>query len=96
MQVRADKGEGATFVAALDHAATRACVELERAFLAEVGGGCGSPVAAYARPQAGGWLFEGFFAADGASTGRRATGLLSDVSRAEAFIRDMAKSARGR
>lgn len=96
LQVRADKGEGARLVAALDHAATRACVELERAFLAEVGGGCGSPVAAYARPQAGGWLFEGFYAHEGEAAGRRATGSLSDASRAESFIRDMAAQARGR
>jgi hydroxymethylbilane synthase len=34
---------------AIDHAESRACVEAERAFLATFGGGCQSPVAAWAR-----------------------------------------------
>lgn len=96
LQVRADQGEAARLVAALDHAQTRACVELERAFLAAVGGGCGAPVAAYARPEAGGLLFAGYFAAEGESAGRRVAGLLGDGARAEAFARDMAAQARGR
>ncbi len=96
LQVRAGKDEAAKLVSALDHAATRECVELERAFLAAVGGGCGSPVAGYARRQAGGVLFEGFYAHDGESAGRRATGLLAHPDRAESFIRDLAAQARGR
>lgn len=96
LQAREGPGDGARLCAALDHAATRACVELERAFLAGVGGGCGAPVAAYARPQAGGLLFEGFYAAEGESAGRRVSGLLAGAARAEPFARDMAKSARER
>ena len=38
----------AEICARLDHAATRHCVTAERAFLAGMGGGCQSPVAAYA------------------------------------------------
>lgn len=96
LQTRADKGEAERLVAAMDHAPTRECVELERAFLAGVGGGCGAPVAAYARREAGGLLFEGYFAVEGESRGRRVTGLLSDASRAEPFARDMAAQARSR
>jgi hydroxymethylbilane synthase len=36
-------------VAAVDHGPTRRAVEAERAYLAELGGGCDLPVAAYAR-----------------------------------------------
>ena len=37
----------AALLAAVDHAATRAAVEIERAFLAELGTGCSLPVAAH-------------------------------------------------
>ncbi|MEM7788826.1 MAG: hydroxymethylbilane synthase, partial [Bacteroidota bacterium] len=40
VQVRADGGEAARLVAALDHPETRAAVTAERAFLAGLGGGC--------------------------------------------------------
>ncbi len=43
---RADLG---AFVAAINHQETYACVSAERAFLAALGGGCHSPVAALAR-----------------------------------------------
>lgn len=96
LQARSGKDDAARLAAALDHAATRECVELERAFLAELGGGCGAPVAGHARRQAGGLLFEGYYAADGESTGRRVSGLLADPARAEPFARDMASQARSR
>lgn len=40
--------DAARLVAALDHAATRRCVEAERAFLGELGGDCDLPAGAYA------------------------------------------------
>jgi hydroxymethylbilane synthase len=49
VQVRADGGEAARLVAALDHPATRAAVTAERAFLAGLGGGCSAPIAALSR-----------------------------------------------
>ncbi|MDX6770060.1 MAG: hydroxymethylbilane synthase [Elusimicrobiota bacterium] len=96
LQVRADGGEAAKLVAALDHAATRVCVELERGFLAGVGGGCGAPVAAHARHQAGGLRFDAYFAADGEAAGRRVEGVLPDGADAVAFARVMAEKARAR
>ncbi|MET0662894.1 MAG: hydroxymethylbilane synthase [Ilumatobacteraceae bacterium] len=48
VEVRADDEETADVVAAVDHAATRHAVEVERAFLAELGSGCSLPVAAHA------------------------------------------------
>lgn len=96
LEVRTDRRDVAKIVAALDHEATRTCVEFERAFLGAVEGGCGSPVGAYARLQSGGVLFEGFFAHEGEKTGKRVAGLCSDASRRESFIRDLAAQAKAR
>ncbi len=96
LEIRSNRPDIAALVAALDHASTRLCVEFERAFLAAVDGGCGSPVAAFARPQAGGVLFEGFFAREGESAGKRVAGLCADPSRRESFVRDMAAQAQSR
>jgi len=48
VETRADDERTAELVAAVDHAATRRAVEVERAFLAELGSGCSLPVAAHA------------------------------------------------
>ncbi|MEM0964012.1 MAG: hydroxymethylbilane synthase [Bacteroidota bacterium] len=53
VQVRADGGEAARAVAALDHAETRASVTAERAFLSGLGGGCSAPIAALAEVHGG-------------------------------------------
>ncbi|HXT01599.1 MAG TPA: hydroxymethylbilane synthase [Elusimicrobiota bacterium] len=96
LEIRSDRKDVAGIVAKLDHAPTRACVEFERAFLAAVDGGCGSPVGAYARLQSGGVLFEGFLALDGEKIGKRVAGLCGDVARREAFIADLAAQAKAR
>src|SRR5690606_36404045 len=49
VEIRRAHAELAHAVAAVDHAATRASVTVERAFLAELGSGCSLPVGAYAR-----------------------------------------------
>ena len=48
IECRADDASTAQRLAAIDHAVTRAAVEAERAFLAELGTGCSLPVAAHA------------------------------------------------
>jgi hydroxymethylbilane synthase len=50
MAVQCRAGDAATLqlLNVLEHAATRACVTAERTFLQSLGGGCSSPVAAYA------------------------------------------------
>jgi len=48
VECRTDDDEVAELLAAIDHPASRAAVELERAFLAELGSGCSLPVGAYA------------------------------------------------
>lgn len=96
LEVRSDRKELVATVGALDHAATRICVEFERAFLGEVGGGCGAPVAAHARLQSGGVVLEAFHAADGETSGRRVAGFCADPVRREAFVRDLAAQAKAR
>jgi hydroxymethylbilane synthase len=96
LEIRSDRREIAKIVGTLDHAPTRACVEFERAFLGEVGGGCGSPVGAFARLKSGGVLLEGFFALDGETAGKRVSGMCGDPSRREAFVRDLAAQAKAR
>jgi hydroxymethylbilane synthase len=48
VETRADDEATAELVTAVDHAATRHAVEVERAFLAELGSGCSLPVGAHA------------------------------------------------
>ena len=49
IEVRADDGDVQALVAAIDHRPTHLCVNVERAFLAAIGGNCRSAVAARAR-----------------------------------------------
>ena len=53
VQVREGDAESARIASFADHAATRAAVSAERAFLEAVGGGCSAPVAAHARIEDG-------------------------------------------
>jgi len=94
LEVKTSRTDVATLVATLDHEATRRCVEFERAFLGAVGGGCGSPVGAYARLRGDGVLLEGFYAHEGQAKGKRVAGLCGDVARREAFILDLAAQAK--
>ena len=49
LEIRSDDPEVAQICAGLNHVNTLRCVTAERAFLRAMGGGCQSPVAAYAR-----------------------------------------------
>lgn len=90
LEIRADRGDVAAIVGSLDHVPTRLCVEFERDLLGAVGGGCGAPVAAFARAEGGGVRLECFFAREGASAGRRAFGVCADPGRRAAFVRELA------
>jgi hydroxymethylbilane synthase len=50
VQCRSDDTMALRLLAAIDNALVRACVTAERGFLHALGGGCATPVAAYARP----------------------------------------------
>jgi len=63
LECRAADQAVATLLAAVDHPATRAAVQLERAFLAELGTGCSLPVAAHAQAD----RLAGFLAEPGAN-----------------------------
>jgi hydroxymethylbilane synthase len=52
---RSDAADVAMRVAAIDHAATRTAVEIERRVLAGLGGGCSLPLGAHAVPAGDGW-----------------------------------------
>ncbi len=62
IECRADDSRTAAFAAAVDHAPTRAAVEAERAFLAELGTGCSLPVAAHVVQGDAGSVLHGFLA----------------------------------
>jgi hydroxymethylbilane synthase len=49
IECRADRQDIVDLLAPLDHRETRVCVEAERAFLADLNGGCQVPIAGYAR-----------------------------------------------
>ena len=49
IEIRRDDAELAELLGSIEHAPTRRAVGAERAFLAELGGGCQAPVGAYAR-----------------------------------------------
>ena len=63
VQCRADDEEILDLLAAIEARKVRACVTAERAFLNALGGGCATPVAAYAQVEDGQLLMSGLVAA---------------------------------
>ena len=63
VEVRADDSEAALLLAPLDDPATRLVVAAERAFLARIGGGCHTPIAAYARVEGAALTMSGMLGA---------------------------------
>lgn len=94
LEVKTDRADIAKIVATLDHPRTRRCVEYERLFLAVIGGGCGSPVGAYAQIEDGGVRLDGYFAHEGETAGKRVSGLCPDDSRREAFVTELVAQAK--
>ncbi len=62
VECRADDGDTRARLTAIDDADAHACVRAERAFLAELGGGCEAPVGAYASIVDGEIRLVGFYA----------------------------------
>jgi hydroxymethylbilane synthase len=62
VECRTDDEATAAELASIDDAASRACVEAERSFLARLGGGCDLPVGAYAVAGSDGITLEGLIA----------------------------------
>jgi hydroxymethylbilane synthase len=59
VECRADDTDLVARLVAIEHPDSRRCVDAERAFLAELGGDCSLPAAAYATITAGGLVVEG-------------------------------------
>lgn len=73
----------------LDHPRTRLCAECERLFLAALGGGCATPLGAYAEITGDGLLFRVFWS-DAAGTKRFNYEAIIDCSRMSEAITDLA------
>jgi hydroxymethylbilane synthase len=58
IETRADDARVRRLVASLDHAPSHDAVRAERAFLAELGGGCLAPATGFARVESGGLTIE--------------------------------------
>ena len=49
LQTRSEDTRSIAICSAIEHAGTRLCVDAERAFMADIGGGCSAPIGAHAR-----------------------------------------------
>jgi hydroxymethylbilane synthase len=74
-ECREDDGATLTLLRSIEHAASRAAVDGERAFLAALGGGCDLPVGAHVTADPSGWRCEGLIADVAGTTVLRHTGL---------------------
>lgn len=89
VECRVDDDENVELLAAIDHAPTRLDVEVERAFLAELGSGCSMPVGAHA---ANGCLTVFLAAADEARHVTESIALPGDHDLALALSAELARS----
>jgi hydroxymethylbilane synthase len=90
LEVRQDRREVVEFLAALDHRQTRVEVELERAFLKEMGGGCSVPLAARAKWRGAEVDFSVFYSESDGSRPIRIEEVCRDLSQVEKYTRDLA------
>jgi hydroxymethylbilane synthase len=82
VECRAGDTDLVTRLAAIEHAGSRRCVDAERAFLAELGGDCSLPAAAYATTTADGLVVEGrLLSVDGRTVLRHRAGDGAAVAR---------------
>ncbi len=79
VECREDDDATGALLATIQHAASRAAVDGERAFLAALGGGCDLPVGAHVTPAGGEWRCEGLIAELDGTTVLRHVELGSDV-----------------
>lgn len=93
-EVRADRKDVVEVVAGLDHAATRLCVEFERAFLRALGGGCSTPLGAYAHTKPNGVELSVFWSQEDGSQAKRLTRLCEDPDLSSKFAAALAAELR--
>lgn len=75
----------------LDHGPTRIAVEWERAFLAIIGGGCSTPLGAYAEIKPEGVEMQVFWAREDGSLARHQKTLCKDTSLRDPFLKELAR-----
>ena len=96
VEARQDRGEVMELLAGLDCRQTRIEVELERAFLQEMGGGCSVPLAARAKLRGVEADFSVFYSEPDGSRAVRFDEVCRDLSRANECARDLAERVRCR
>jgi hydroxymethylbilane synthase len=98
VECRADDDRTAVLVAAIEHPDSRRCVEVERAFLAELGGDCTLPAGAHARSRDGALTLRAVLAAavDGPLLVEQATATDADGASLDLFGRSLAAELRTR
>jgi hydroxymethylbilane synthase len=74
VECRVDDHDLRSALASIEHAATRRCVDAERAFLAALGGDCDLPAGAYAEPRDAGVWLRAFLASPDGETNLRDEG----------------------
>jgi hydroxymethylbilane synthase len=91
VEVRSDRADAAAIVSRLDHAATRAEVELERGLARAFGGGCQTPFGALSRTEPGGMSVRIFHARPDGSRWVRWSGRCGAQEPPQAFAAGLAK-----
>ena len=71
LEIRADDARTQNLISHLNHSATEICVRAERTFLADMGGGCQTPMAAFCRERGGEIVFQAFEACEDGSNHRK-------------------------
>jgi len=96
LETRCDRPEIRELLAAIDHETTRQEVELERALLKELGGGCSVPLAARARVSGRAAEVSVFLSEPDGSRAVRLDAECRDLAAREAFAWDLAGRVRAR
>jgi hydroxymethylbilane synthase len=94
MECRQDRADVFETVAKLDHAATRLEVELERAFMKVMGGGCTVPLGALGRAKGQAVHLSIFWSQPDGSRAVKLAETCPDPSQNDAFARDLAARAK--
>ncbi len=94
LAVQARKGEEVSFLACVNDKASETAAAAERSFVRAFGGGCSSPIAAYARVRGNELKLSGFYALD---YGKSVTGeIVGEAERAQALGEELARRLRQR
>lgn len=94
VEARQSHEEVWTLLSVLDHVPTRRAVEMERVFLAALGGGCTMPLGALALPEGHGMRLHGFWAEPDGRRARRMSKACVDMASARSCAEELAAEIR--